>query len=191
MNYIWCLTLISLNFLIFIQSDNENNGNEAANTQIKNEDLGNIALSNSTLQTGENSSSSDQESNKINLNIQTNHTGESQIQSESNPIQLEQTDASYKNNSQAQAINTPNSDIDYSKEYDLSIQSEKTNEQNEYNYQDYNNQTFEDVEEVSNKNNPQEESTEQKDFLEWQDKVADFQVGEMLTVKIKSNRYVQ
>lgn len=89
-----------------------------------------------------------------------------------------------------QVIHQPSTnEIDYSSEFNLTIQMENSYNKTEYNYVDENAKTIKDAEQVNNKKSP-EDAKDDEEYLEWQDKVADFDAAEMLTVKIKDKRYV-
>jgi hypothetical protein len=81
------------------------------------------------------------------------------------------------------------SEVNYTNQFDLTLQMENAYKNTEYNYTDENSKIIEDAEEVSNQKSGKDNQDE-KEYLEWQEKVADFSVAEMLTVKIKATRYV-
>jgi len=188
MNYLSCLILFLLQYLIFADSSQKNNKTHSVvqNNTIKIEV--NTIRSNST----DKGSSNNKVSNNANTETNISDTQSNQTINKNEEINTTSSESNNITNSQEEFTvihQVENNQIDYSNEFNLTIQMEQTYNQTEYNYQDENSKVLEEAEDVHD-NKTHQENQDEREYREWQEKVADFNVAEMLTVKVKNRIYV-
>jgi hypothetical protein len=188
MNYLWWLTLFLLQFFIFADSTQKNNQTHPVilNNTIK------IEVNTTGSNLTDKGSSNNQDSIYRNKETNISDSKSTQITNKNEQINTSLSEGNNTTNIQEEASvihQIKNDEIDYTNEFNLTIQMEQTYNQTEYNYQDENSKVLEEAEEV-NDNKTHQENEDEKEYREWQEKVADFNVAEMLTVKVKNQIYV-